>query len=400
LETENRAHRDGFDQAGPMTPFTLAHVPAIAFGAGRIAGLGKDVTEIAGDAARVLVVADPGVSALGLTAGVAAAIEADGHTAVVFDDIRSNPKEAQGRAAIDLARSEAAVAVVCVGGGSALEAGKLIAATARCEDDVTAFRLAAKPLPASGLPKICIPTTAGTGSETTAVSVLSDDNGVKFWYWGREIKADRVVVDPELTVALPAHLTAATGIDALVHAIEACTNRNAFSANDVYGREAIRLVVRHLATAVSEPGNLEARGGMLLAAGFAGIAIDNAGTALAHNIGHALGSLIPIHHGRAVAVAMAATLSWSVGGNEGGFVKIAEILGLGRDPQGLAAWFDRFVHSVGINTSLADEAEGIDAAVLARWMAAPENAAMRAANVRPVTDKDLQPLAEMVLGAR
>ena len=145
--------------------------------------------------------------------------------------------------------------------------------------------------------------------------MLSDDDGVKFWYWGSALKADRVVLDPELTVALPAHLTAATGVDALVHAIEACTNRNAFVANDLYGLEAIRLVARHLATAVSEPGNLEARGGMLRAASLAGIAIDNVGTALAHNIGHALGSLMPIHHGRAVAIAMAATLPWNVEGD-------------------------------------------------------------------------------------
>ena len=382
-----------------MTPFTLAPVPAIVFGVGRIAGLGEDVTEVAGPGARVLVVADPGVSALGITARVAAAIQAGGHTALVFDDIQSNPKECQVRTAIGLARSKGAAAVVCVGGGSALDAGKLIAALARSNDDVSVFRLSARPLPLSRLPKICIPTTAGTGSETTAVSVLSDDAGVKYWYWGSAVKADRVVLDPELTVALPAHLTAATGVDALVHAIESCTNRNAFAANDLYGLEAIRLVDRHLATAVAEPGNLEARGGMLLAAAFAGIAIDNAGTALAHNIAHALGSLMPIHHGRAVAIAMATTLEWNVEGNAEGFAKVAEALGLGRNPRRLPAWFDRFVRAVGIEVSLADEAKGVDAAVLARRMAAPENAAMRAANVRPVTDEDLEPLAGMVLSA-
>jgi alcohol dehydrogenase class IV len=382
-----------------MTPFTLAPVPAIAFGVGRVAGLGNDVTEVAGEAARVLVVADPGMSALGITERVAAAIETAGHTAVVFDDIRSNPKEAQVRAAVDLARSQAAVAVVCVGGGSALDAGKLIATLVRSNDDVSAFRLAARPLPSSGLPKICIPTTAGTGSETTAVSVLSDDTGVKYWYWGAALKAERVVLDPELTVALPAHLTAATGVDALVHAIEACTNRNAFAANDLYCLEAIRLVGRHLASAVAEPGNLEARGGMLVAAAFAGIAIDNAGTALAHNIGHALGGLMPIHHGRAVAIAMAATLGWNVKGNPAGFAKVTEALGLGRDPRGLAAWFNSFVRALGIKVSLADETKGVDAAGLARRMAASENAAMRAANVRPVTDEDLEYLARMVLSA-
>ncbi len=382
-----------------MTPFALAPVPAIVFGVGRVAGLGKDVTEIAGAAAGVLVVADPGLTGLGLTARVVAAIEVEGHTAVVFDDIRSDPKEAQVRAAVELARSYGTTAAVCLGGGSALDAGKLIAATARCDDDVTAFRLATKPLPAFGLPKICVPTTAGTGSETTAVSVVSDDKSVKYWYWGGALKADRVVLDPELTVALPAHLTAATGVDALVHAIEACTNSNAFPANDVYCLEAIRLVARHLETAVAEPDNLQARGGMLLAAAFAGIGIDNAGTALAHNIAHALGSLLPVHHGRSVAIAMAATFSWNVDGNAQGFAKVAEALGQGRDSGGLAEWFDRLVRSVGIEVSLADAAEEVDAAALARRMAAPENAAMRLANVRPVRDEDLEPLAGMVLNA-
>ena len=134
-----------------------------------------------------------------------------------------------------------------------------------------------------------MPTTSGTGSETTRTAILSDADGAKLWFWGEELKADEVVLDPELTVSLPPHLTAATGIDALVHAVEAATNRNAHPANDIYAHEAIRLVARHLVDGRREPRNLAAREGLALAAALAGTAIDNCGTAIAHNIGHAHG---------------------------------------------------------------------------------------------------------------
>ncbi|HMR31205.1 MAG TPA: iron-containing alcohol dehydrogenase [Geminicoccaceae bacterium] len=374
--------------------FSLARIPRITHGPGAVDRLGELAAPHA-SARPVLLVADPGLHRVGTIARAEAALRAGGLEPVLFDDVRSDPTTAQTDRAAALARTCRAAAVVAIGGGSALDLGKAAAAIAPGEAPAAAYALCAMPLPASPLAKICVPTTAGTGSETTRTAVLSDDGGVKLWLWGDGMKADEVLLDPELSVSLPPHLTAATGIDALVHAIEAATNRNAFPANDLYAHEAIRQVGRWLPLAVAEPENLEARSGMLLAAALAGIAIDNAGTALAHNIGHALASLVPIHHGRAVGIAMAATLAWTSDVEDAGRCAAAEAA-LGR-AGALSEAFRHLACEVGLDLSLAID---LRPERLAAQMARPENAPMRLSTRRTVRDEDLLPLARTVLGGQ
>lgn len=377
-----------------MTGFSLRRVPAIAIGAGRTAGLGDDVAGLCAGPASVLLVADPGLVPFGITDRAAASLSATGHRVRRFENIVSDPREAQVAEGVALARAVGAGAVVGLGGGSALDAAKMIAVLAGADAELTAFRLAAVPLPARRLPLVCVPTTAGTGSETTGVSVLSDDDHAKYWYWGEPLKADCVILDPELTTGLPHGLTVATGLDALVHAIEAATNRHHNEANDLHAMAAVRLSVRHLPAAAARPDDLEARGGMLLAAAYAGIAIDNAGTAIAHNIGHALGSLMPIHHGRAVAIAMEATLPWVIEGDREAFARVAETFGIGPDPDALPAAYAALLDRLGFDRSLP---RPVEAAALAARMGLPENGTMRRSTARRVTDEDLEPLAARVV---
>lgn len=377
-----------------VAAYSLARIPRITQAPGGIDRLGGLVAPHA-LGRPVLLVADPGLHGVGAVARAQAALRAHGLEPLLFDDIRSDPTTAQTDRGAALARKCGAAAVVALGGGSALDLGKAVAAIAPGEAPAAAYALCARPLPPRPLAKICVPTTAGTGSETTRTAVLSDDGGVKLWLWGDEMKADEVLLDPELSVSLPAHLTAATGIDALVHAIEASTNRNAFAANDLYCHEAIRLVGRWLPMAVAEPGDLAARSGMLLAAALAGIGIDNAGTALAHNIGHALASLAPIHHGRAVGIAMAATLAWTSDIEDDGRCAAAAAA-LGRQA-GLADAFRGLCAEVGLDLALAVE---ISPERLAAQMARPENAPMRLSTRRTVRDEDLLPLARRVLGGQ
>ena len=189
-----------------------------------------------------------------------------------------------------------------------------------------------------------------------------------------------------------------TGMDALVHAIEAATNRHAGPESDVAALAAIRLVMAHLPNAVREPQNLSARAGMLDAAALGGLAIHKAGTALAHNIGHALGSLAPVPHGLAVTLAMAATAEWVVEGNREGFRARRRSdgtwgrcrRGAGRIPAIGERCRARPRHVCAPRPELTAE-------TLARHMAAPENAAMRKSTKRFVRDEDLLPLAEMTL---
>ena len=228
-----------------------------------------------------------------------------------------------------------------------------------------------------------MPTTSGTGSETTRTAILTRADHAKVWLWGDEIKADEVVLDPELTKSLPPGLTAATGIDALVHAVEAATNRNANPAANLFAYEAIRLVGRHLACAIERPGDLEARGAMQWAAAFGGVAIDNCGTAIAHALGHAMGSLKPIHHGRAVGVAMLACLPWNVEGNDA-FAPCAAALGAEPSASGFIAAYEKLLRACGLKLSVAEEFAGVGAEALAAQAARPENAAMRDSNKRGV----------------
>jgi alcohol dehydrogenase len=377
-----------------MSVYELARVPHITAGVGARERIGALAAE--GGKTHALLVADPGLKATGLIEETAAQLRKSGLALTIFDSFRSEPTIAQADAAAEIARREKADVVVCLGGGSALDLGKAVAAVATAPESGEFYQLSANSFPARGLKKICAPTTSGTGSETTRTAILARADHAKVWLWGDAMKADEVVLDPELTVSLPAPLTAATGVDALVHAVEAATNRNSSPAADLFAREAIRLVGRHLVRAVDEPGDLSARAGLQWAAAYAGIAIDNCGTAIAHALGHAMGSLRPIHHGRAVGLAMLASLPWNIKGNPA-FAACA--LDLGGEPSGAGfiAAYDKLLRATGMNLSLAKEFSGVTPAELAKQTARPENASMRAANRRLSSEADLLALAEAVL---
>ncbi|WP_417773893.1 iron-containing alcohol dehydrogenase [Stappia sp.] len=381
-----------------MPTFTMNRVPRIVCGPRTSAGLGALVSGLAGEGACVLLVADAGLGPLGLTPRIAGIMKEAGHRVVTYDRIMSDPKEERVEEAMALARDREAGVVVALGGGSALDAGKLAAAALGAPDALSSYRLASRPLPLSRLPLVCVPTTAGTGSETTAVSIVSDALGVKYWYWGEALKPDVALLDAELTTGLPAPLTAACGLDAIVHAMEAATNRAAFAENSATCCAAIALAVAHLEKAVAEPDDLAARGALLLAAARAGTGIDNCGTGIAHMIAHALASLLPIHHGRAVALGMAASLAWSMEGQEAAYKDVAQAFGCAHYGE-LPMAFSGLVRRLGISLHLPADINRLSPERLAAQMARPENAPMRLASLRAVTDEDLLLIAERVLNA-
>ena len=388
-----------------MQGWTLARVPRLTAGEGaaeRIAQLVRPLLELGRERGRgagsVLLVADPALSALGVVPAVEGALTKAGLGCAVFTEFKSDPTFAQVDAAAALVRSNAIGAIVAVGGGSALDLGKAAAVVAKGSLPAVAYALCAKPLPALPLPRVCVPTTAGTGSETTRTAILTDEDGRKKWIWGEEVKAEEVVLDPRLSVSLPPALTAGTGIDALVHAIEAATNRNAFPANDVFAHQAIALATRALPRALERPDDLQARADMLLAAAWAGIAIDNAGTALAHAIGHALGSLAPVHHGRAVGTALLATMNWTGSADEAPWRPVGAAMGETADLRGAVRGFERLLRNTGTDARL-HECASLRAVDVAREMARPENEPMRLANRRAVAEADLETLARATLEA-
>ena len=380
-----------------MKSYELARTPHVTSGQGSRAGLGALALRASGEKRLALLVADPGLRSTGLIDEVRQAIEKSVPVAAVFQDFASDPGIVETDAAVAAAREAGVGVIVALGGGSALDLGKAVAAVAAEDRSAIDYELCSRDFPARRLPAICVPTTSGTGSEATRTAVLTRPDGAKTWLWGDAVKPTEVLLDPELTVSLPAQLTAATGIDAMVHAVEAATNRNANAANDLYAHEAIRLVAANLEQAVAKPDDLAARAALQRAAMLAGIAIDNGGTAIAHNIGHAMGSLRKIHHGRAVGVAMLASLPWNTEGDDGRFAACAAAMGAKPTAEAFIAAYERLLRASGIKVSIAEEFAGVSADQLARQMARPENAAMRATNARETSDADLAMLAARVL---
>jgi alcohol dehydrogenase len=373
-----------------MNSFTLSPIPEIIFGPGRVADIAAKAEALAGRAAAILMVADPVLKGLGITGLALDILGRAGFETHVYDGFTGEPREQDVDAAAALARKVGAKLVIGLGGGSALDTAKLAACCAVSGLGASAYALCATPLPADRLPIIAIPTTAGTGSEVTRVSVYADAAKVKVWAWGEELKPDAAVLDPELTVAVPPQVTAATGLDAMVHAIEAATNKQRNDGNDLYCLKAISLITANLERAVKYPRDIGARGAMLLASCYGGIGIDNCGTALAHNISHAVADFAPIPHGRATGLAMLATMGWVAEGNREAFARVAGAMGA-EDP---VTAYDRLVRSTGIKVSLAgDGLDGVSAERLAEHMASPANKPMRKSTVRYPSDEELVTLA-------
>jgi alcohol dehydrogenase len=168
----------------------LDRIPRITAGAGSIESLGTLVAGRVGAGAAVLLTADPGLAPLGLVDTTRRALERSGLGVALFTHVRSDPLASQVDAGAEVARRERVAAVVALGGGSALDVGKAIAAVAQGELPAEAYALCARPLPRTPLLKVCVPTTSGTGSETTRTSIVTDGAGSKVWLWGEELKAD------------------------------------------------------------------------------------------------------------------------------------------------------------------------------------------------------------------
>lgn len=383
-----------------MGMYEIARIPRITGGAGARAQAGALALGQAGEGAHVLLVADPGLAATGFADEIKASLRKAKLKFTTFSDFSSDPTVERVDAAAAIARLNGTAVVIAFGGGSALDLGKAVAAIARTRNSALHYELCRKPFARSRLKSICIPTTSGTGAETTRTAIITRADKAKVWLWGESIKADEVILDPELTISLPAHLTAATGIDALVHAVEAATNRHASEGKNFYAFEAIRLIARHLETAVKDPGNLPARAAVQRAAALAGIAIDNGGTAIAHNIGHAMGSLKSIHHGRAVGTAMLASLPWNTQGDDGRYAACALAMGAKASAAGFVSAYEKLVRACGLGISVAAEFAGVTPRMLAAQMARPENAAMRASNWRETSEADLLALATATLAVQ
>jgi alcohol dehydrogenase class IV len=280
-----------------------------------------------------------------------------------------------------------------------MDAAKLVATIAPSGQPAETFALATRSLPSNGLPSIAIPTTAGTGSEVTRTSVISQEDGSKIWFWGEELMFTQAVLDPVLTVSLPPHLTAWTGIDAAAHALEGATARTTSPAGQLFGLEALRLLAAHLPRAVADGTDLDARSQVLWASMVAGLALHNCNTHMGHNISHALGSLVRIHHGLATGLALEASLPWLVARPDGSenYARAAEALGGAATATALPDAFSDLMRACGIPAALPAECRVVSHEGLVAQMKNPANIGMSRNAACPVDDEGLAEMAALML---
>jgi len=378
-----------------VNPFSFLGVNPVLFGINRVEKLAEDIAELNRKASEVLVIGDAGVAKVGITDRIRRVLERSGYDVTVFSELTGEPHAATVDKAGMLLRQLDHPFVVGVGGGSVLDVAKLAAVVAEDEIPAEDYALCARPFPKPRLKRIMIPTTAGTGSEVTRTAVFTTSKGNKVWAWGHELLPDLVLLDPSLTVSLPADITASTGLDAMVHAIEACTCRNRNPMADALGLHAIRLAKQHLITAIEKPGDCDARGGMLIAATLAGSAFAQTGTAAAHAIGHALATIAGIPHGRAVTIGMEVLLPWNAEASPETHAAVAEAFGCEKSADQSAPAFRALIERTGVDRSL--DHKDIEPETLARVMMSAENLPMLENNARPISKNDALVLARRML---
>jgi alcohol dehydrogenase class IV len=286
-----------------MNPFTFNTSPSIRFGAGMLNSLGDIVRDTMGSP--VLLVTDPGMIATGIVERALDVLKAAGIEASVFSRVEADPPEPMVLAAVEAGRNAGIAGVVGLGGGSSLDTAKLVALLASGREgleDVYGVGNAKGPR----LPLILAPTTAGTGSEVTPISIVTTGTNEKMGVVSPVILPDIALLDPELTLGLPAPTTAATGIDAMVHAIEAYAsaspNNNPISRH--LATQALTLMGAALEKAVHEGSDLEARSAMLLGSMLAGQAFANSPVAAVHALAYPIGGHFHVPHGLSNALVL------------------------------------------------------------------------------------------------
>jgi len=293
-----------------LTPFTFNTVGSIVFGEGAAARIGEIA---AGRGWRsVLLVTDPGLVGLGIAPAAAASLEAAGLAVRIFSQVEADPPEHVVKAASAAASEAGADAVVGLGGGSSLDVAKLAALLAAGREELSAVYGVGN---AKGprLPLMLVPTTAGTGSEVTPISIVTTGTSEKMGVVSPVLLPDVALLDPELTWGLPPSVTAATGIDAMVHAIEAhasaSANNNPLSR--ALAREALRLMGAAIERAVKDGSDRAARADMLLGSMLAGQAFANSPVAAVHALAYPIGGHFHVPHGLSNALVLSHVLRFN-----------------------------------------------------------------------------------------
>ena len=311
--------------------FAVNQPTQIQFGVNSCADLHETVKQLGGS--KVFLVIDPGLQQAGIIEKVTSSLDENSTPYILYDNVQPEPGLQLADTGAALAKKENVDCVVGVGGGSALDIAKAISILltngGKAED-----YLGLGKIKRAGVPKIMIPTTAGTGAEVTFTAVfINEKTQSKGGMNGDPLYPDAAILDPALTTSLPPAVTAATGIDAFTHALEAYVSTQAHAISDMYALEAIDLISRNLGIAYANGDNLAARSAMLIGSLLGGKALATAGVGLVHAMAYPLGGMFSTAHGLANAVLLPYVVDYNIIGSPEKYAAVAELMGF--DTEGL-----------------------------------------------------------------
>jgi len=307
------------------------HSPTrIRFGVGISEKVGDEIKDT--NATRALIVTDPGIVKAGIAERITSIIRSSGVETYLFDQVQPNPRDTDCIKGAELAREKSVQILVGLGGGSPMDTAKCIGVLLTHEGTPVDWDANRRLLERNITPLICIPTTSGTGSEVTNWAVITDTKRkFKMSIGGNsKIAAFLALVDPALTVKMPPIVTGSTGMDALVHAIEAYTCRVSNPISDALAFRAIQLISGNLLTAVNNGSDIQARTDMMLASTIAGMAFNSADVASVHSMAEAVGGVFDTPHGIANSMFLPIIFETNIPSNPAKHAQVAELLGVKR----------------------------------------------------------------------
>lgn len=374
--------------------FTVTQPTRIRFGVNSINDLPALVKDLGGS--KVFLVVDPGIKSAGLVEVITAPLDQDKISYEIYDKIDPEPGLKLADNGAKLAKKAKCDCVVGVGGGSAMDVAKavsiLLTNGGKAEDYIGLGKIK-KP----GVPKIMVPTTAGTGAEVTFTAVfINEKTKSKGGMNGDPLYPDAAILDPGLTLSMPPQITATTGIDALTHALEAYVSTQAHGISDMYALEAVDLISHNLGAAYAHGGNLEARTNMLMGSLLAGKALATAGVGLVHAMAYPLGGMFGIPHGLANAVLLPYVMAYNLIGNLNKFAVLAEVMGEETDGMSLREAAEAAVEAVyGLNRDVGIPAKLSDLKIPKKKI--PEMAKIALTVAVPVRNNPRKPSLEDVI---
>lgn len=300
--------------------------PEFVFGVGALDLVGRYARNFGGK--RILVVSDQGVLDVGCCGKVASNLEEEGLNCTIFSAISQNPRAEEVMAGAEFYADNHCDVIVAVGGGSVMDCAKGIGIVSTNRRNIIEFEGIDK-APVPGPPLICIPTTAGTSADVSQFAIISNRlRHIKIAIISKTTVPDVALIDPAATLTMGSYLTACTGMDALVHAIEAYVSTANSPLLDLHALEAIRLIGTYLPSVLENPDDLELRGWVMLGSLEAGLAFSNASLGAVHAMAHSLGGLLDLAHGECNAILLGPVMAYNYRDAGPRYRKVGEALGL------------------------------------------------------------------------